>query len=123
MTSGRGAFAEYAKAYSDIIWEVPEETYSHEEVAATGIPYARAPARLTLTPTRTYLDSTLHYKACSDPTPNRKAKVGFSFTEGALPSRCMRFSSPNFRGTRSPRLLRLGTTSSSRVTERMSSSM
>lgn len=37
-TSGRGAFAEYAKAYSDLIWKVPEGTYSFEEVAATGIP-------------------------------------------------------------------------------------
>ena len=38
VASGRGAFAEYAKAYSDIVWKVPEGTYSFEEVAATGIP-------------------------------------------------------------------------------------
>jgi len=38
VMSGRGAFAEYAKAYSDLIWKVPEGTYSFEEVAATGIP-------------------------------------------------------------------------------------
>ena len=38
MESGRGAFAEYAKAYSDVVWKVPEGTYSFEEVAATGIP-------------------------------------------------------------------------------------
>lgn len=38
VESGRGAFAEYAKAYSDIVWKVPEGTYSFEEVAATGVP-------------------------------------------------------------------------------------
>jgi len=38
VETGRGAFAEYAKAYSDIVWKVPEGTYSFEEVAATGVP-------------------------------------------------------------------------------------
>ena len=38
VTSGRGAFAEYAKAFSDLVWKVPDGTYSSEEVAATGVP-------------------------------------------------------------------------------------
>ena len=38
VTSGRGAFAEYAKAFSDLVWKVPDGTYSPEEVAATGVP-------------------------------------------------------------------------------------
>ena len=37
--SGRGAFAEYAKAFSDIVWKIPEGTLSFEQAVATGSPY------------------------------------------------------------------------------------
>lgn len=35
---GRGAFAHYAKAFSDIVWKIPEGTLSFEEAAATASP-------------------------------------------------------------------------------------
>ena len=37
--SGRGAFTEYAKAFSDIVWKVPQGALSFEQAAATGSPY------------------------------------------------------------------------------------
>ena len=37
--SGRGAFAEYVKTLSDIVWKIPEGTFSFEQAAATGSPY------------------------------------------------------------------------------------
>ena len=37
-TSGRGAFAEYAKVPSDLVWKIPQEL-SFEQAAATGSPY------------------------------------------------------------------------------------
>lgn len=36
---GRGAFAEYAKVPSDLVWKIPQGTYSFEQAAATGSPY------------------------------------------------------------------------------------
>lgn len=36
--SGRGAFAEYAKTFSDVVWKIPEGTLSFEQAAATGSP-------------------------------------------------------------------------------------
>ena len=37
--SGRGAFAEYVKAFSDLVWKIPQGTFSFEQAVATGSPY------------------------------------------------------------------------------------
>ena len=37
--SGRGAFAEYVKTFSDLVWKIPQGTFSFEQAAATGSPY------------------------------------------------------------------------------------
>ena len=37
--SGRGGFAEYAKAPSDLVWKIPQGTLSFEQAVATGSPY------------------------------------------------------------------------------------
>jgi len=36
---GRGAFAGYVKAFSDLAWKIPQGTFSFEQAAATGSPY------------------------------------------------------------------------------------
>ena len=36
--SGRGAFAEYVKAFSDLVWKIPQGTFSFEQAVATGTP-------------------------------------------------------------------------------------
>jgi len=36
--SGRGAFAEYVKTFSDLVWKIPQGTFSFEQAAATGSP-------------------------------------------------------------------------------------
>ena len=36
MYSDEGAFAEYVKASADVVWTVPENTFSHELAAAYG---------------------------------------------------------------------------------------
>ena len=36
--SGRGAFSQYAKTFSDVVWEIPEGTLSFEQAAATASP-------------------------------------------------------------------------------------
>ena len=42
---GRGAFTEYAKTFSDLVWKIPEGTLSFEQAAATGSPYvSRVPS-------------------------------------------------------------------------------
>ena len=34
----RGAFSEYAKAFSDLVWKIPEGTFPFEEAVTTGVP-------------------------------------------------------------------------------------
>jgi len=34
----RGAFSEYAKGFSDLVWKIPEGTFSFEEAVTTGVP-------------------------------------------------------------------------------------
>jgi NADPH:quinone reductase-like Zn-dependent oxidoreductase len=37
--SGRSAFSEYVKMFSDIVWKIPQGTLSFEQAAGTGSPY------------------------------------------------------------------------------------
>ena len=80
-----------------------------------------------------HLGSIQRFKPCTDlelsnwfnhstKPPLSKAKPGYSFTEGAHASVYMRSSSQSSQGTRSLPSLHLATTSSSRDTERTSSS-
>ena len=51
--SGRGAFAEYVKTFSDLVWKIPEGTFSFEQAAATGSPYvSRSPSVPSFSRTR-----------------------------------------------------------------------
>jgi NADPH:quinone reductase-like Zn-dependent oxidoreductase len=34
----RGAFSQYAKAFSDLVWKIPEGTFSFEDAVTTGVP-------------------------------------------------------------------------------------
>ena len=40
---GWGAFTEYSKANSDVVWKIPEGTLSFEQAVATGSPYVSLP--------------------------------------------------------------------------------
>ena len=37
--SGRGAFSEYVKTFSDLVWKIPEGTFSFEQAVAVGTPW------------------------------------------------------------------------------------
>ncbi len=39
----KGAYAEYVKADSELVWVVPENTFSHEQAAAYGAAYVYVP--------------------------------------------------------------------------------
>jgi NADPH:quinone reductase-like Zn-dependent oxidoreductase len=40
---GWGAFTEYSKANSDVVWKIPEGSLSFEQAVATGSPYVSLP--------------------------------------------------------------------------------
>lgn len=48
--SGRGAFSEYVKTFSDLVWKIPQGTLSFEQAVAFGTPYVThfPPVRFSL---------------------------------------------------------------------------